>query len=88
MGRIVGVGVLGRIGIRRSSVGISLSLRVRIGGRRWSAVGVGRVASDGAGGVSHERSESEERGREVEEEDGKYRVLGRMFRGIRCVGKS
>lgn len=59
MGRIVGVGVLGRIGIRGSSVGISLTLRVRIGGGRWATVGVSRVASDGAGGVGHERSGSE-----------------------------
>lgn len=52
MSRIVGVGVLGGIGIRRSRVGICLAVGLRIG-RRWSAVGVGRVAGDGSGRVCH-----------------------------------
>ena len=52
MGRIVGVGVVGGIGIRRSSVGIGLALRLRIG-RRRPAVGVSRIASDGSRGICH-----------------------------------
>lgn len=56
MGRIVGVSVVGRIGVRRSSVGVGLAMRLRIGGR-GAAVGVSRVAGDRSGGVCHGRSD-------------------------------
>ena len=63
MGRIVGVGVVRGIGIRRSSIGISLTVRLRIGGRRV-AVGVSRIAGDGSGRICHGGSDLLQRAEE------------------------